>query len=93
MNLIEELKEIVSENKESNYEFTSIISHQRQEIENLKRILEDNNLEVCNANKRGNRKLDETENDDRYSTDSLDEVYLNGYMHANTSVGYPITLV
>ena len=71
MNLIEELKEIVSENKESNYEFTSIISHQRTEIENLKKILEENNLEVRFMT------LRDTNNDeDEYSTDSLDEVYI-----------------
>ena len=44
--LVEELKEIVNENKESNYEFTSIISHQRQDIESLRKLLEDNNIEV-----------------------------------------------
>ena len=45
-NLVDELKEIVNENKESNYEFTSIISHQRQDIESLRKLLEDNNIEV-----------------------------------------------
>ena len=46
IDLVEELKEIVNENKESNYEFTSIISHQRQDIESLRKLLEDNNIEV-----------------------------------------------
>jgi DNA repair exonuclease SbcCD ATPase subunit len=45
-NLVDELKEIVNENKESNYEFTSIISHQRQDIESLRKLLEDNNIEI-----------------------------------------------
>ena len=48
--LVEELKEIVNENKESNYEFTSIISHQRQDIESLRKLLEDNNIEVNISN-------------------------------------------
>ena len=48
--LVEELKEIVNENKESNYEFTSIISHQRQDIESLRKLLEDNNVEVNISN-------------------------------------------
>ena len=44
-----ELKEIVEENAESTHEFTSIISSQREEIENLRKIIADNNYEVRNA--------------------------------------------
>jgi len=40
-----ELKEIVEENAESTHEFTSIISSQREEIENLRKIIADNNFE------------------------------------------------
>ena len=76
MNLIEELKEIVSENKESNYEFTSIISHQRTEIENLKKILEENNLEVRFMTSRDTNNHVTKRDEDEYSTDSLDEVYI-----------------
>ena len=46
INLIDELKEIVQDNKETSQEFTLIISQQRQEIENLKSLLEQNNIEV-----------------------------------------------
>ena len=36
----------IEENKESNHEFTFTISSQREEIENLRKIITDNNYEV-----------------------------------------------
>ena len=44
--LNEELKEIVGEKAESTQEYASLISSQRQEIENLRKVISENNLEV-----------------------------------------------
>ena len=44
--LNEELKEIVGEKAESTQEYASLISSQRQEIENLRKVIAENNLEV-----------------------------------------------
>ena len=46
MDTIEELKEIISDNKESNHEFITEIASQREEIETLRRLIETNGLQV-----------------------------------------------
>ena len=44
--LNDELKEIVGEKAESTQEYACLISSQRQEIENPRKIISENNLEV-----------------------------------------------
>jgi hypothetical protein len=44
-----ELKEIMDENKESNHEFTSIISSQREEIETLRKCINEAHCEVSES--------------------------------------------